>query len=58
MRPGGAAGGTGVAKNIAALHGRAGSNDESRHVQVHGFEALAVIDADSVAEHVELFGES
>src|ERR1700686_2304421 len=53
MWAGGASSGTGIAKNVEALHGRAGSGDQPRHVQVHGFEALAVIDADGVAEDVE-----
>ena len=57
MRPGRAASRTCIAKNISALHCRARGNDESRHVQVHGFEALAVIDTDGVTEHVELFGK-
>lgn len=57
MWTGGTAGGTGVAENVATLNGCAGSGDEAGHVEIHGFEPLAVIDADSIAEYVELFRE-
>src|SRR4030095_11922936 len=32
-----------------------GSNGQPGHVEVHGFESLAVVDANSIAKHVELF---
>src|SRR5579863_138988 len=54
MRAGGAAGGTGIAENIAALNRGARSRNQARHVQVHRFEALAVVDPDGVAENVKL----
>src|SRR5262245_14029808 len=57
MRASGAAGGTGVAKDVAALDLRAGRGNKLGHVEVHGLKALAVINADGVAEDVELLGE-
>src|SRR5215469_6879093 len=57
VRAGGAAGGPGVTENIAALHNSTRSHNETRHVQVHGFQALAVIDAHRVAKYIELLCE-
>jgi len=58
VRAGGAAGGTGVSKDVTALDLRTRSNDESGHVEIHGFQALAVVNADGVAEYVKLLRES
>ena len=57
VRTGGTAGRTGVTENVALLHNCAVGNGEFGHVKKHGAEALAVIDADGVAEDVELFRE-
>src|SRR5258707_941125 len=43
---------TRIAENIAALHRNSRSHHESRHVQVHRFEALAVVDSHCVAKHI------
>src|SRR5258705_13839390 len=57
MRTGGAASRTGVAKSISALDSCTTSDSQSRHVQIHGFEALSVVDSDRVAKNVKLFRE-
>src|SRR6516164_4122629 len=57
MRSGGAARGTGVAQNVAALHLRTRCDNELRHVKIHGLKALAVVNADRIAENVELLRE-
>src|SRR5437867_5936318 len=57
MRTRGAAGRTGVAKSISALDSCTANDSQSRHVQIHGFEALSVVDSDRVAKNVELFRE-
>jgi len=58
MGASGTAGRTGVTEDVAALNLRAGSGGQLGHVEVHGLEALAVVNADSIAEHVELLSES
>ena len=57
MRSGGAARGTGVAQNVAALHLCTRCDNELRHVKIHGLKALAVVNADRIAENVELLRE-
>src|SRR5205814_566563 len=57
MRTIGAASGTCVTKYIAARHGCPRGHHQSRHVQVHGFESLPMIDSDSVAKNIKLFRE-
>ena len=58
VRTSGTTSGTRVAEDVAALHLRAGNCDQLGHVEIHGLEALAVVNADGVAEYVELLGES
>src|SRR5215470_7144458 len=53
VRAGGPAGRTGITENVPALHLQAGGRDEFGHVQIHGFEALAMVEAYGVAEHME-----
>src|SRR5262249_44685396 len=57
MRSGGAARGTGVAQNVAALDLGTSCDHELRHVKIHGLQALAVVNADRIAENVELLCE-
>src|SRR6266404_375690 len=57
MRTRGAASRTGVAKSISTLDSCTASDSQPRHVQIHGFEALSVVDSDRVAKNVELFRE-
>src|SRR5262245_31537526 len=58
MRASGAAGGASVSEDVAALNLRARRYDEFGHVEIHGFEALAVVNADGVAEHIKFLRES
>src|SRR5258708_35713310 len=58
MRAGRAACGPCITESIPTLHASTVLDRQARHVQVHGLEALAVVDADGVAEHVELLRES
>src|SRR6266478_5937597 len=57
MRASGPSGSASVTKNIATFHGTSRTHQQSRHVQVHGFQALPMIDSRGVAEHIELFCE-
>src|SRR5215813_9404929 len=57
MRSGGAARGTGVAQNVAALDLCTCCDDELRHVKIRGLKALAVVNADRIAENVEFLRE-
>jgi hypothetical protein len=57
VRAGGAAGGTGVAEDVAALDFGAGGDFEFGHVEIHGFEALTVVNADSISEDIKLLSE-
>ena len=52
-----ASGGTGVAEDVAALDLRTGDGDKFGHVEIHGLKTLSVVDADGIAEHVELLRE-
>jgi hypothetical protein len=58
MGAGGTAGRTGVAEDVAAFNLCARGGEQLGHVEVHGLEALAVVNAHGVAEDVELLGES
>src|SRR5271155_1019365 len=53
VRAVGAAGGSDVADHVAFVHASACLHVQFRHVQVHRFEALAVVDSYGAAEDVE-----
>src|SRR5262249_31052886 len=57
MWAGRTAGRTRVAEDVAAVHLGTWRGDKLGHVQVHGLKALAVVNADSVAENIELLGK-
>src|ERR1700751_5761933 len=57
VRAGGAASRAGVTEDVATLDLRAGRGNQFGHVEVHGLEALAVVNADGIAQDIKLLSE-
>jgi len=58
MRSSGTTSRTGIAKDISFFDDRAIADGEPCHMQIHRTKALAMINANSIAQHVELPGKN